>query len=223
MKYNLEEQIGEGSFGKIFLGSHKRTGEKVAIKIEPYSKEIKTLKYETQISQALTEVTEPGFLKVKWFGLYQENYYMVLPLLGKSLKELKGLFSLDFTIEIGKKIIRLLQILHERGFIHRDVKPDNFLFDISGKILHIIDFGICKQYTKEERMRSSFIGTLEFASKRVKALCEPSRRDDLESVAYILNYLLDRRDGFAMYIERCQKMAFSEIPDYDGLCSALLK
>jgi serine/threonine protein kinase len=222
MKYILEKQIGEGSFGKIFLGSHKRTGEKVAIKVEPYSHEIKTLKYETQIYQSLGNIEEDGFLKVKWFGLYQGNYYMVLPLLGKSLKKLQGVFSLDFVIDIGKKIIKLLKILHELGFIHRDVKPDNFLFDISGEILYIIDFGICKKYTNKERKCESFIGTREFASKRVKDLWEPARRDDLESVAYILNYLLGRSSGFEKYIATCQALAFCENPNYDDLCSEII-
>jgi serine/threonine protein kinase len=222
MKYILDKQIGQGSFGKIFIGFHKRTGEKVAIKVEPYSPEIKTLKYETQIYQALGNIEEDGFLKVKWFGLYQGNYYMVLPLLGKSLKELKGVFSLDFVIDIGKRIIKLLKILHEHGFIHRDVKPDNFLFDISGEILYIIDFGICKKYSDKERRTTSFTGTREFASERVKNLEEPGRRDDLESVAYVLNYLLERSSGFEKYIASCQALAFCEEPNYDHLCSEII-
>ena len=81
-KYKILEEIGRGAFGKVFKGENIRRRELVAIKVEKVNGEIKSLKYETQIYQALTSgVKHPGFVQVKWFGLIQDYYFMVMPLL----------------------------------------------------------------------------------------------------------------------------------------------
>ena len=221
MKYILLEPLGKGSFGNIFLACNERTREKVAIKTEPVSSEIKTLKYEMQIYQVVGGL--PGFLKVKWFGMYNELYYLVLPLMGKSLGQCSLFFSLEQINEIGIKIIKILQTFHENGFIHRDVKPDNFLFDISFEHLYIIDFGIAKQYKnqKEERILENFIGCWDYASLRACSLIEQSRRDDLESISFILDFLKTGEKPFkektSLYLEYCRNLSFTETPNYNIL------
>ena len=69
-KYKILEEIGKGAFGKVYKGENIRTKELVAIKVEKVNEEIKSLKYETQIYQALTSGQNiNGFVQVKWFGL----------------------------------------------------------------------------------------------------------------------------------------------------------
>jgi len=87
-------------------------------------------------------------------------------------------------------MLQRLEYIHSMGLIHRDVKPDNFLMDKHQK-LYIIDFGLCKKYTKngahtENKQISKIIGTPTFASVNVHNLNQPSRRDDLESMLYVL-------------------------------------
>jgi len=127
-KYILLELIGSGSFGSIYKGENVRTKEKVAIKVEPVKNETRLLKNETIIYNRLSN--KPGIPDIKWYGKDDENYYMVLNLLGESLeslKERKGSFSLKTTLQMGINILDLLLTIHEAGLIHRDVKPDNFL------------------------------------------------------------------------------------------------
>jgi serine/threonine protein kinase len=84
--------------------------------------------------------------------------------------------------------------IHERGFIHRDIKPENFLLTINKPTkIYIIDFGISKPYLInnkhiEFKLTHQFIGTQNFASINTHDFYEQSRRDDLESLAYILIY-----------------------------------
>ena len=195
-KYILLDLIGSGSFGSIYQGENVRTQEKVAIKVEPIKNETKLLKNEATIYQYLSN--KQGIPEVKWYGKDNINYYMVLNLLGESLeaiKEQKGTFSLKTTLQIGINILDLLLTIHEAGLIHRDVKPDNFLLSLNdtNKNINIIDFGLCKSYLNNEKhiemkQTSSLIGTPSYASINAHNFMELSRRDDLESLGYMLIY-----------------------------------
>jgi len=192
-KYEVLNQIGEGNFGKIYKGRNIRTGENVAIKIEEISNGTKLLKNETMIYQYLS--SGEGIPQVKWFGVDDKYNYMVLTLLGDSLLDLKNkqqtnTFSLVDTLNLGQQILKRVEYIHSMGLVHRDIKPDNFLMDKHEK-LYIIDFGLCKKYIKndvhiENKQTSKIIGTPIFASVYVHNLNQPSRRDDLESMLYVL-------------------------------------
>jgi len=199
-KYTFLEKLGSGSFGVLYKGENIRTKEKVAIKIEPVNPVygFSLLKKEASIYHRLHHNCHNltnGIPTVKWFGKDEHNYYMVFQLLGESLQALVqrlGKFSLEQTMEIGKNILAILKKVHHYGFIHQDIKPDNFLFDIDGKQIFIIDFGLCKVFKREkkDKKRKSIIGTPCFASIRAHECCNQSKRDDLESLAYMLFYFV---------------------------------
>lgn len=196
-KYKIFENIGAGSFGSIFKGENIRTGEKVAIKVEPISSNLKLLKNESSIYHYLNGLQ--GIPNVKWFGKDIINYYMVINLLGKSLENLvreRGRFNLRLTLKIGIKMLTLLKSIHDKGLVHRDIKPDNFLFGLDNyQNIYIIDFGFCKRYLKDDvhipiRKTNSLIGSINYASLHAHNRDELSRRDDLESFYNVLLYLL---------------------------------
>ena len=195
-KYNLMEKIGGGSFGTVYKGQNIRTNEFVAIKVEPIEAGINLLKNESIIYQYLHNCV--GVPTVKWFGKDELNYYMVINLLGKSLQTIhtqKKSFSLKLVLQLGIKIIQLLQNIHAQGLVHRDIKPDNFLLgtDTDRNNIYIIDFGFCKTYIRDDQhillsKTSNLIGSLTYASTNAHDFNELSRRDDMESVGYMLIY-----------------------------------
>ena len=194
-KYKILNKIGSGTFGTIYKGQNIRTNEYVAIKIEKISDKLKLLKNETKIYQYL--IGCKGIPNVKWFGKDEINYYMVINLLGYSLEELKNKitnFSLSLVLKIGIKIILILMTIHEKGLVHRDIKPDNFLFEQSDyNNLYLIDFGLCKSYLLDNKHISikpthNIIGSVNYASIMAHRCFELSRRDDLESLCYMLFY-----------------------------------
>jgi len=194
-KYVLLEKIGEGSFGEIYKGLNYRTKEEVAIKIEKKdNNDTNILKNESTIYKYL--LGTQGIPIIKWYGRYENKSYMVINLLGKSLQstiyEFKR-FSLNTVLHIGIKLLTLLKSIHEKGLIHRDIKPENFLFDNDYKNLFLIDFGMCKSYISdgnhiEIKNTSGLIGSLTYASINTHRRLELSRRDDLESLGYMLIY-----------------------------------
>jgi len=92
-----------------------------------------------------------------------------------------------------------IELIHSKNFIHRDVKPENFLASNDKKkkqIIYLIDYGLIKRYKDKDENHinyiegKDFIGTAKFASINTHLGIEQSRRDDLESIAYLLIYCL---------------------------------
>ena len=196
-KYRILSKIGEGSFGKIFQGVNSHTDETVAIKIEK-SSESSLLKNEAKIYKLLED--NPGIPKLRSFGKEGVFNYMVMDLLGKSLEDCRvncgGTLSLKTVLGLGVQMLRRIETIHDNGIIHRDIKPDNFLIKEGSNLVNVIDFGLARRYTdkngnhiKEETGRK-LTGTARYASLNVHRGYTPSRRDDLESIGYVLLYLL---------------------------------
>lgn len=213
-KYEIIEKIGIGTFGNIYKGRNIRTNEMVAIKMEEITNEVQLLKNESRLYYYLNKCE--GIPKIKWYGICGDYYCMVMELLGESLENLKniskeGKFSLKLTLTIGIKIINIIQRLHNKFIIHRDIKPDNLLlsnvmktptdssqltsYDEMKPNIYIIDLGFSKKFINDDDTHiimkpiHKLIGTPNFASINSHQLCELSRRDDLESIAYTLIYL----------------------------------
>ena len=192
-KYKLLNKIGEGSFGCIYKAENCKKNEIVAIKVEPISNGHNLLKNESKIYQYL--LGTPGIPQIKWYGKDEINYYMVIPLLGISLQQLlieKRVLPLRLVLKIGIQVLQLLKYIHEKGLLHRDIKPDNFLLGDNSNIF-LIDFGLCKTYIQDDKHiemkeTNNLIGSMTYASINAHQNLELSRRDDLESLGYMLIY-----------------------------------
>jgi serine/threonine protein kinase len=204
LNYNILEPISEGTFGKVFKAQHKRTQECVAIKFDNNEGlgAINTLKNEAKIYYYLKDDHKRFFPILRGYGLYNNQNYLIINLLGESLcKRVQQLtkFSLNTTLLLGIQMINILEVLHNHDLLHRDLKPSNLLFGL-GSIkqtnkLFLIDFGLCKRYSYNGahipiKTNKNIIGTPNFVSINVHKNIEPSRRDDIESCLYIMLYML---------------------------------
>lgn len=190
-EFRLIKGIGRGTFGSVYLAedSQKR---KIALKVE--NRETSCLKGEYDILKNLQGIK--GLPKVYKYIETDKYNIMSMELLSDTLEnfKIKGLKPKRLK-RLGKKIIRIIRDIHNKGYVHRDIKPDNFALGGEGsKHLHIIDFGMAKQYIKNgkhirNKIDRNLNGTARYASVNVHLGIEPSRRDDLESVGYMLIYL----------------------------------
>ena len=200
-KYEVREKIGEGSFGQIYIGKNKYTNEEVAIKLEDDDGK-KLLHREAKIYNLLKNLD--CIPKIRNYGKEGTISYLIMDLLGKSLEDLmdyKGTLSVYYVSQIATQLIEGLRQIHSHGLLHRDVKPENFLLNKQNNMdkLYIIDFGLSKAYLKKDGTHIAFndnrnlVGTARYASINVHKGVETSRRDDLESLGYMLIYFLKGR------------------------------
>ena len=149
-KFRLGRKIGSGSFGDIYHGTNMSNGEEVAIKLESLHSKHPQLLRETKIYRSLNGVV--GIPSVRWFGIEGDYNVMVVDLLGKSLEDLFNFcsrkFSLKTVLIIADQLLCRLEIIHTKCYIHRDVKPENFLIGRSTRrhMVYVIDFGLAKLF-----------------------------------------------------------------------------
>ncbi|KAK9747649.1 hypothetical protein RND81_02G005600 [Saponaria officinalis] len=200
-KFRMGRKIGSGSFGELFLGVNVQTGEEVAIKMESVKTKHPQLHYESKLYLLLQGGT--GVPHLKWFGVEGEHNVMVIDLLGPSLEDLFNYcnrrLSLKSVLMLADQLINRVEYMHTKGFLHRDIKPDNFLMGLGRKAnqVYIIDYGLAKKYRDLQthkhipyRENKSLTGTARYASVNTHLGIEQSRRDDLESLGYVLMYFL---------------------------------
>lgn len=199
--YDLLRKIGSGSFGTVYLAKSSTTGEEVAVKLEHVATRNPQLLYEAKLYKILQGGM--GIPKLRWCGVVEYDNAMIIDLLGPSLEDLFNFcgrkFSLKTVLILANQLLSRIEFVHSRSFIHRDIKPDNFMMGlgISGNQAHIIDFGLSKRYRDhitrvhiKYNENKSLIGTARYASINAHKGIEQSRRDDLESLGYVLMYFL---------------------------------
>ena len=197
-KFKIINKLAEGDFTQVYFGSNILTNESVAIKVE--CKKSSDLSLESE-SFFLFEAKGIGIPEILGFGKINHKNVLVEPFLGKSLYnvfEEKGKLSLSDICIISKQLIDRIQWVHSKNIIHRDIKPDNCLTGrINEGIIYLIDFSISKKYRSNKTGKhikysftGKFIGSILFSSMNALKGLETSRRDDLESIAYMIIYLM---------------------------------
>ena len=196
-KYKAIKKLGEGSFGKVYKAEYN--GDNYAIKMENKSKEQGLLELEATI---MSYLKGPNIPFIKSYGYSGDFNVLVMQLLDKSLEDLinkYNTFSIKTVAMLGYQMVNILQYIHDRHIIHRDIKPDNFVMGAQedNAKLYILDFGLAKKYRSSRTLvqypyvkKKKLTGTARYASIHALEAYEQSRRDDLESVGYVLMYFL---------------------------------
>ena len=194
----VNKQLGKGGFGYLYLGRNIRENTLIAIKVEEQiQRSHLTLEY-----QILKEIQGgDGIPRVYKLHNGHKHNYLIMQLLGKSLDKLftdcNRHFSIKTVSQIAYQMVQRIEYVHSRGYIHRDIKPGNFLIgkNLEAKKIYIIDFGLSKKYIDKNTGKhiiykegKGLTGTARYVSLNTHYGIEQSRRDDIEGIAYNLIY-----------------------------------
>ena len=200
-QFKIIKQIGEGSFGKVYLAQDTLSGNKqCAIKTESLSCRFPQLLSEMQCLKTLKGHGFPRLMCNKMM-VDDKRMMMATELLGPTLEDLFNFCGRNFSIKtclmIFYQILQRLEHIHSRNMIHRDIKPDNILSGIEEKssIIHMIDFGLTRSILNKKtgrhidfRTGKNLVGTARFVSINAHLGYELSRRDDLLTLGYVMVY-----------------------------------
>ena len=201
----LNRKIGSGSFGQIYQCLNKKTNEIVACKIESINELKPQLYHESKIMILMKNCT--GFPTCYDFIITDQDKILIMDYLGPNLDVIMNKLPSDennmkkFTIKTSLMImiqgIERLKSLHEKGIIHRDIKPENFVIGPKKKerLIYLIDFKKKKKISNDKLLPSikadrNIIGTMRYISMNTHQGYEQGRRDDLESLFYIIIYFI---------------------------------
>ncbi|CAK8540528.1 unnamed protein product [Lathyrus sativus] len=212
--YKVERKLGKGGFGQVFVGRRVTGGNdrlngpgatEVALKFEHRNSKGCNYgpPYEWQVYNTLGG--SHGIPKVHYKGRQGEYYVMVMDMLGPSLWDVWNTtgqaMSAEMTACIAVESLSILDKMHSKGYVHGDVKPENFLLGQPGtaqeKKLFLVDLGLATkwrdtsngQHVEYDQRPDMFRGTVRYASVHAHLGRTASRRDDLESLAYTLIFL----------------------------------
>ncbi|CAD8074522.1 unnamed protein product [Paramecium sonneborni] len=195
-RFIFKKKLSQGSFGIVYQVHDRATNIDCALKAELESnQEKKTL--EREISMLIQLDNVQGVPQLISHGFDGQTQFIVMDLLGKDLayylKQYKK-FSFKCCLQVAYDCIDILKNIHKRFIIHRDLKPENIVMSIELDQIYIVDFGVSKIYFEADhisfREDKDFIGTIRYASIAAHKGQELGRKDDLESLFYVIFYFL---------------------------------
>ena len=256
-KILIDQRLGSGGFGVIYKGVDLQTEEFVAIKTSINKQKQDNLTEQIKVLKDLHGIK--GIPRIHWDGFVEDRYFGVMDLLGEDLEEkYKQKCTVRDACIIAQQVIKTLEKIHERGYLHLDLKTRNLMVGHKNpNEIYLIDFGGACKVTGENGLHvekhknvhyKSF--TPYYATANMLKGFTPSRRDDMLMFGYVLldlfslipwngnegdYHLIQMRqdlswsmcgrkfsklpEQFYQYYDYCQKLGFSQEPDYAHLSS----
>ena len=146
--YQVIKKLGQGGMADVYLGIQEKLQRQVAIKVmipllfrdEQFSKRF------IKEAQTAAQLNHPNIITIHDVGETGDSYYIVMEYLEESLSQQlkkRGYFPPLEALEVIRMIACALDYAHKKGFIHRDIKPDNIMFRADGTVV-LVDFGIAR-------------------------------------------------------------------------------
>ena len=191
-RYNIDRIVGVGGMALVFRAFDTVTHRTVAIKMlkEETAKDEAAVKRFINESKAVAMLSHPNIVSIYDVSVKDEFKYIVMEYIeGVTLKSYmseKGALPLSETISFGEQILKALMHAHERGIVHRDIKPQNIMLLQNG-VIKVTDFGIAKlPNTETITMTDRAIGTVYYISPEQASGLEIDSRSDIYSMGVML-------------------------------------
>ena len=210
-RYELESLLGKGGMGAVFLAVDNRLKTRVVVKVPNptlLADEGFALRFSREI-RSLVELDHPHIVRIGDVGEHEGIPYLVMSYLaGGSLEDRQVRLNDDTCEPMNPAELRgwvphvadALDFIHARGYLHRDIKPGNIIFDAHGHVF-LGDFGIAKAMHSDETTQANLtqagvVGTLGFIAPEILVGKEYDGRVDQYSLAVVIHELLSGKRLF---------------------------
>src|SRR5881392_1849791 len=211
-RYDVKEVLGMGGMGVVYRAFDRELQEPVAIKTlrpETLAGESVALERFKQEIRLARKISHRNVVRTYDLGEVNGMYYLTMEYVeGTPLNQLissRGRLPIPVTLTIGKQLCRALEVAHEQGIIHRDIKPQNIVVEPSG-FLKVMDFGIARLANPPQgkglTQEGASIGTPDYMSPEQLLGMELDARSDLYAAGVVLFECVAGRvpfDGESVY------------------------
>jgi serine/threonine-protein kinase len=206
VRYDVKEVLGVGGMGTVFKALDTELGEVIAIKtlkqdfLQQDPTALERFKSEIRLAR---RISHRNVVRTHDLGENSGIYFITMEYVeGKSLKELiraRGRLPLAITLSVGKQLARALEVAHEQGVIHRDIKPQNMVVEPDG-VLKVMDFGIARLAARKAdtgmTQAGTVIGTPEYMAPEQLSGAEVDHRVDIYAAGCVLYECLTGKPPF---------------------------
>lgn len=202
-RYEIEERLGQGGMGQVFLGRDPQTDERAAIKVLSAAlvqEEGFLERFQREI-EALRKFSHPHIVRLYEDGVEQGAPWFAMEYVpgGTLLDLLRSERRLDWrrAYKLAIETCSALKAAHDQGVVHRDLKPSNLLIDPDEHV-HLTDFGVAQSYAASQRLTvaGGVIGTAEYMSPEQAAGQRATRHSDLYSLGAVMYAMVTGRTPF---------------------------
>ena len=201
-RYEIQEVLGEGGMAKVFLGTDRVLGRTVAVKVlsPQYAEDQQFVARFRREAQAAAALNHPNIVSVFDTGSNGNVHYIVMEYVeGKTLQEVlreESRLTPERGIEIGEAVARALVAAHDKGLVHRDIKPGNIMITREGQV-KVMDFGIARATTSDTvTQTAAVLGTAAYLSPEQAQGETVDGRSDIYSHGVVLYEMLTGRQPF---------------------------
>ncbi len=195
--YEIRDKIGQGGMGVVYRAYERNLDREVAIKVLPreVSSNEKYIDRFLRESKAAAKIEHPNIVTIYGAGVDEGDYYLAMQLVkGKTLAKIvreEGVLPWKEALEVIRQAASALHVAHQKGIIHRDIKPDNIMIEQSG-IVKVMDFGLAKGAVFDSKITESgvYLGTPEYSSPEQCETLEVDARADIYSLGVVLYEML---------------------------------
>ena len=200
-RYSIVSRIGSGGMADVYCAQDLQLGRKVALKLlyRRFAEDTEFVERFKREASAAAGLQHPNVVGVYDRGEWDGTYYIAMEYLeGRSLKQIlqeEGTLPPDRAIDIVVQILRAARFAHQRGVIHRDMKPHNVILDSEGRA-KVTDFGIARAGASDMTETGSIMGTAQYLSPEQAQGHAVSAQSDLYAIGIVLYELLTGRVPF---------------------------
>ena len=192
-RYQILSELGSGGYGQVYKVQDLHHNNQKAIK---FSNNHYSLLLEYNI---LKDLQGEGIPRLYKYGQYNSSYFLIMQLLGSNLHTQLRSNRIDSSSipNILYQCLQRIEYVHNKNYIHRDIKPHQFVTGVNSNQIYLLDYGVSSKYFIDKchiafQSNCRFVGSCHFASMNAHIGIRLSRRDDLESFVYSAIFILTK-------------------------------